>query len=105
MRQSELTFVFLSFFFLSLLDGRNFDFKKVHVDAAELIAKVAADSGVHNLVHVSHLNAAHDSPSAFYRSKAEGEEKVREAFTGATIIRPSTMFGYEDRLLNNMASA
>ena len=55
-------------------------------------------------MHVSHLNAAHDSPSAFYRSKAKGEELVKEAFPGATIVRPSIMFGYEDKLLNNMAS-
>ena len=55
-------------------------------------------------MHVSHLNASHDSPSAFYRSKAKGEELVKEAYPSATIVRPATMFGYEDRLLNNMAS-
>lgn len=40
----------------------------------------------------------------FYRSKAAGEEAVKEAFSGATIVRPSTLFGYEDRLLNSIAS-
>lgn len=55
------------------------------------------------LVHVSHLNASHDSPSEFYKSKARGDDLVREAFPDATIVRPSIMFGYEDRLLNNMA--
>lgn len=56
-------------------------------------------------MHVSHLNAAPDSKSAFYRAKFEGEERVKEAFPEATIIRPSIMYGYEDKLLNNMASA
>ena len=54
-------------------------------------------------MHVSHLNASHDSPSEFYKSKARGDDLVREAFPDATIVRPSIMFGYEDRLLNNMA--
>lgn len=57
------------------------------------------------LVHVSHLNADKTSPSAFYKTKALGEEKVKEAFPGATVVRPAAMFGHEDRLLNSMASA
>lgn len=56
------------------------------------------------LVHVSHLNASVTSPSALYRTKAEGEERVNAAFQGATIVRPGPLFGYEDKLLNNMAS-
>lgn len=56
------------------------------------------------LVHVSHLNASSSSPSKFYQSKAKGEEAVKAAFPSATIIRPAAMFGYEDKLLNNIAS-
>lgn len=82
---------------------RNFTYYDVHAKGAEAIATIAAQSGVDRFVHVSHLNAAQDSESAFYRSKAAGEELVKEAFPTATIVRPATMFGYEDRLLNNMA--
>ncbi|KAI0712549.1 NADH dehydrogenase [Earliella scabrosa] len=84
-------------------ETKNFSFDDVHAKGAELIASIAAQSGVERFVHVSHLNAAHDSPSAFYRSKAAGEELVKEAFPNATIVRPATMFGYEDRFLNNIA--
>ncbi|KAI0632442.1 NADH dehydrogenase [Trametes polyzona] len=84
-------------------ETKNFSYEDVHVRGAEAIATLAAQAGVDRLVHVSHLNAAHDSPSAFYRSKAAGEEAVKEAFPNATIVRPSIMFGYEDRLLNNIA--
>ncbi|KAH9936647.1 uncharacterized protein B0H18DRAFT_974853 [Fomitopsis serialis] len=68
-----------------------------------LVGRDTNQAGVPRFVHVSHLNAAHDSPSAFYKSKARGDDLVREAFPDATIVRPAIMFGYEDRLLNNMA--
>ncbi|KAM6494196.1 39kDa subunit of Ndufa9, NADH ubiquinone oxidoreductase [Amanita muscaria] len=84
-------------------ETKNFDYGAVHVAGAERIAKIAAQEGVSRLVHVSHLNANLNSPSKFYQTKAEGEEKVKAAFPGATIIRPGTLFGYEDKLLTNMA--
>ena len=83
---------------------RNFSYNSVHAEGAGRIARVAAEAGVPRLLHVSHLNASPGSPSEFYKSKARGEDLVREAFPSATIVRPATMFGYEDRLLTNMAS-
>lgn len=74
----------------------------MHVAGAERIAKAAAKCGVARLVHVSHLNAAPDSTSKLYRAKAEGEQRVREAFPHATIVRPAAMYGYEDKLLHNI---
>ncbi|PCH40004.1 NADH dehydrogenase [Wolfiporia cocos MD-104 SS10] len=85
-------------------ETKNFSYSSIHTEGAGRIARVAAEAGVPRLIHVSHLNASHDSPSEFYKSKARGEDLVREAFPSATIVRPATMFGYEDRLLNNMAN-
>ena len=82
---------------------RNFDYNSVHVAGAERIARIAAENGVQRFVQVSHLNASPDSKSAFYKTKALGEDKVKEAFPNATIVRPAAMFGHEDRLLNSMA--
>jgi len=84
-------------------ETKNFDYTSVHVTGAQRIASIAAQSGVTRFVHVSHLNASLDSKSKFYRSKAEGEERVRSVFPEATIVRPGSMFGYEDKLLNNIA--
>jgi len=84
-------------------ETKNFSYDAVHATGAQRIAHIAAEEGVARFVHVSHLNASHESPSAFYRSKARGEDLVREAFPTASIIRPGTMFGYEDKLLNNIA--
>ena len=85
------------------LRGRNFKFPEVHVESARRIARISAMSGVSRYVHVSHLNADHKSPSKVLRHKAEGEDAVKEAFPGSTIVRPAWMYGHEDRLLNTLA--
>jgi NADH dehydrogenase (ubiquinone) 1 alpha subcomplex subunit 9 len=72
------------------------------VKGAERIAQLASQVGVPRLIHVSHLNASVSSPSVFYRTKAEGEEKVKAAFPNVSIVRPATMFGYEDKFLTNI---
>jgi NADH dehydrogenase (ubiquinone) 1 alpha subcomplex subunit 9 len=82
---------------------RNFDYADVHVKGASRIAEISAANGVSRFVHVSHLNASYDSPSEFYRTKAQGEDAVRQAFPDATIVRPSPLYGHEDKLLNSMA--
>ncbi|KAK7048275.1 NADH-ubiquinone oxidoreductase subunit, mitochondrial [Favolaschia claudopus] len=84
-------------------ETKNFDFQSVHVAGAEKIAAVSADCGVPRFVHVSHLNASVDSPSKFYQTKALGEERVKAVFPTATIVRPGAMYGFEDKLLNNIA--
>lgn len=75
-------------------------FQSMHVDGALRVAQAAADAGVERLVHVSALGASAESPSSYARSKAAGEAAVREAFPGATILRPSVIFGPEDQFFN-----
>lgn len=75
-------------------------YKAIHTDAAAAIARAAREAGASQFVQMSALGAAKDSPSAYARSKAEGEEQVRAAFPGATIFRPSVIFGPEDGFYN-----
>ncbi|KAG8798353.1 Elongation of fatty acids protein 2 [Serendipita sp. 398] len=84
-------------------ETKNFDFASVNKTGAADIARISAENGVPRLVHVSHINASHDSSSKFYRTKAEGEEAVKAAFPHAIIARPSQMYGMEDKFLNSMA--
>lgn len=79
------------------------DFDAFHHQGAAHVAQAAAQAGVRALVHVSAIGADADSPSAYGRSKAAGEAAVRAAFPGATIIRPSIIFGQEDQFLNRFA--
>lgn len=78
--------------------------RDVHVDGARRIAEIAAQAGVARFIHMSHLMADVDSESAYMRTKALGEDAVRKVFPSATIVRPSSIYGHEDRFLNKMAS-
>jgi NADH dehydrogenase len=75
-------------------------FDAVHVKGAANVAASAKAAGVKALVHVSALGADKNSESAYARSKAQGEEAVQAAFPGATILRPSVVFGPDDDFFN-----
>lgn len=85
---------------IGLLRG---DFEGVHVRGAANVAEAAASAGAGALVQVSAIGADPKSPSAYGRSKGEGEKAVRAAFPTATIVRPSLIFGREDRFVNRFA--
>ena len=75
-------------------------FQAMHVDGAKRIAEAARAAGATHLVHLSALGADASSPSKYARSKAAGEAAVHGAFPGATILRPSVVFGTEDQFFN-----
>ena len=79
------------------------DFQACHVDGARTVAEAAANAGVKTLVQVSAIGADPSSPSAYGKSKGDGEAAVRTAFPAATILRPSIVFGREDQFVNRFA--
>lgn len=84
-------------------EGRQ-NFDAVHTDGAANIAEAAQAFGITNMVQLSSIGASADSESAYSRSKAAGEEAVREALPTADIVRPSIMFGPEDSFFNRFAA-
>src|SRR5271168_2959482 len=79
-------------------------FEAVHHAAPAKLARLAREAGVERLVHISAIGADPRSPSAYARSKAAGEQAVRDAFPTATILRPSVVFGPEDQFFNRLAA-
>ena len=86
-----------------LFERKPGDFRRLHAEGAGRVARLSAAAGVERLVHVSAIGADPDSPSAYGRTKAEGEAAVRAAFPSATILRPSIVFGPEDGFFNRFA--
>jgi len=80
------------------------DMEAVQARGAANIAAAAQEAGVRALVHVSAIGADIASPSAYGRSKGEGEAAVRAAFPAAATLRPSIIFGREDRFVNRFAA-
>lgn len=83
--------------------GRGGGFPQVHAELPRRIAAAAKSNGVSRLLHMSALNADSAGPSAYLRSKGEGEKFVRASALNATIFRPSVIFGRDDTFLNLFA--
>ncbi len=78
-------------------------FDPVQHEGAARIARLAAAAGVEKLVHFSAIGADLASKSDYARSKALGEQAVLKYFPSATILRPSVVFGNEDKFFNKFA--
>jgi NADH dehydrogenase len=78
-------------------------FESVHEQGARTLAQEAAAAGVARFVLVSGIGADPESRSPYIRARGRGELAVRQAFPGATIVRPSAMFGPGDALFGALA--
>jgi uncharacterized protein YbjT (DUF2867 family) len=79
-------------------------FSAVQSQGAGEIAKACRDAGITKLVQLSAIGADAASDSEYARTKAEAETAVQEAMPGATIMRPSVVFGPEDQFFNRFAA-
>jgi uncharacterized protein YbjT (DUF2867 family) len=79
------------------------NFEAVQALGAESVALAAAAEGA-QMIQVSAIGADPNSPSAYARSKAEGERLVLAATPQATIFRPSIVFGPNDDFFNRFAA-
>jgi len=78
--------------------------EEVQEDGADRIARIAAETGVSQLVHVSAIGADSESDSYYSSTKGTGEAAVLKHFPTAAILRPSIMFGNEDKFYNRFAN-
>lgn len=101
---------------VAILHGSKAAFHKVHAELPTKLARACANAGVKQVVHVSALGAdaqhPEAAPSMYLRSKGQGETALLQAASadkGArsafalTILRPSVIFGAEDKFLNLFA--
>jgi NADH dehydrogenase len=79
-------------------------FEAVHVEGARRAAKAAREAGAQRFVHISAIGADSQSHSRYAATKAKGEEAVLAEFPSAIILRPSIVFGPEDRFFNRFAA-
>lgn len=96
---------------VAILHGNDVAFDRAHVQLPRTLAAACAQAGVRRVVHVSALGVGLQAPSAYLRSKAAGEAVWQQALAAVggqsggdlTILRPSVIFGAEDRFTNLFA--
>ena len=78
-------------------------FARAHVELPRLLVNACRSAGIVRVLHLSALGARVDAPSAYLRSKADGESVIAGSGLAATIFRPSVIYGREDSFLNLFA--
>ncbi len=88
---------------VAILHGSAAEFERVHVALPQRLAAACAKVGVRRLVHVSALGVGPGAPSNYLKSKTAGEAALQAAGLALTLLRPSVIFGADDRFMNVFA--
>ncbi|MFN4166644.1 MAG: NAD(P)H-binding protein, partial [Ferrovibrio sp.] len=91
---------------IAVLQGNRRRFEQVHVTFPQRLGEAMLAAHVRRLVHVSALGADPAGPSLYQQTKGEGEAVLQQIATAGlalTVLRPSVIFGAEDRFLNLFA--
>ena len=78
-------------------------FESVHVEVPRRIGLACNQLGIKNVVHLSAIGASVDGEAEYSRSKGYGERVLTETLPEVKIVRPSLIFGPEDKFFNLFA--
>ena len=87
-----------------LYETRKQKFNQVHAKFPYLLSNLCNEIRVKNLVHISALGVREGHISKYMQSKLEGEKNIQKVFKPSVILRPSLVFGAEDKFFNAFAS-
>jgi len=87
-----------------LYETRKQKFNQIHTEFPHLLCNLCKEIGVKNLVHISALGILDNHVSKYMQSKLEGEKNIKKFFKSSVILRPSLVFGPEDKFFNTFAS-
>ena len=87
-----------------LYETRKQKFNQVHSQFPHLLSNLCSEAGIKNLVHVSALGVKERHASLYMQSKLQGEKNIQNNFKPSVILRPSVVFGPEDKFFNTFAS-
>lgn len=89
---------------IAILHGTEAAFDKAHVQLPLELVKACDAAGQRRIIHVSSLGADLNAPAMYQRSKARGEAVLFSSGLDISVLRPSVIFGAEDKFLNTFAS-
>lgn len=80
-------------------------FDRMHRLATERVVAACHQLGIRRIVHMSALGARDSAPTAYHRTKAQGEALVQVSGLAWTIVRPSVVFGPGDGFTTTLVTA
>jgi NADH dehydrogenase len=86
-----------------IVEQKNASFIQINHYGTKNVAKLAEESGVNRLIHISALGASSDHKFRYTHSKWLGEQEVRNSGIDWTLFQPSIMFGDGDEFINKLA--
>ena len=87
-----------------LNETRKQKFHQIHSQFPHLLSNLCNEMGIKNLVHVSALGVNERHVSKYMQSKLQGEKNIQDIFKPSVILRPSVVYGPEDKFFNTFAS-
>jgi len=76
-----------------LQDGLGDSLENVHILGADALFAAAENAGIRRIVQISAIGAEPDAATAFMRTKAEGDCRLRERHLDWIILRPGLVIG------------
>ena len=87
-----------------LYETRKQKFNQIHAQFPYILSNLCNETGIKNLIHVSALGVKEGHVSKYMQSKLQGEKNIKDTFKSSVILRPSIVFGPEDKFFNTFAS-
>ena len=87
-----------------LFENSNQKFNQIHSQFPNLLSNICKEFEIKKLVHVSALGVKENHISKYMQSKFKGDKSVEKNFQRSVILRPSVVFGPEDKFFNTFAS-
>ncbi len=87
-----------------LYETKRQKFNQIHAQFPDLLSELCNEFGIQKLIHVSALGVKEKHSSKYMESKLQGEKNIQNTFRRSVILRPSVIFGPEDKFFNRFAA-
>ena len=87
-----------------LYENKKQKFENIHAKFPDLLSKLCSELNIEKFVHISALGINETISSQYMQSKLKGEKNIINNFDRSVILRPSVIFGPEDKFFNQFAS-
>ncbi len=76
-------------------------FKNIHTIFPDILSKLSAEKNIEKLIHLSSLGIEKSIDSKYAISKLEGENKIKNNFDRAVVLKPSIVYSVDDNFTTN----